>query len=221
MGVKSGLSRRWRPGARQTEVKVKRKRADKRLERRLKFVRKIDGLKRILRQSLIMSGGRRENSAEHSWHLAVMVMLLHEYAAGKIDVGKAIRMALVHDIPETYAGDHFIYDARAQRRRVAREKAAAKRIFGFLPAGQAGEMRRLWEEYEENKSPEARFVRALDRLEPLICNCLTNGSAWRRHRVNARMVYDLNRAGMEFAPALWRYAEGILASAVRKGILKI
>lgn len=191
-----------------------------RLEREIEFVRTVDRLKKVLRQSQIMSGGRRENSAEHSWHLAVMVLVLSRHAERKINVMKTVRMALVHDIPEVYAGDIFVYHDAKKKRKAARERRAARRLFGLLPRAQGGELFRLWREYEAGKSPEARFLYALDRLGPLMANYHTRGYAWRRNRVRAHSVLSLNSAWGKHARQLGRYAENMIRGAIAKGFLK-
>jgi putative hydrolases of HD superfamily len=174
-----------------------------RLEQQLAFIIEIDKLKTILRQTLLCDSSRRENSAEHSWHLAMMAMLLSEYAAGPVDVVHAMKMVLVHDIVEVDAGDVFAYDAAGNVGKVDREKLAAERIFGLLPEEQGRELRELWEEFEARETTEAKYANALDRLQPLLNNSQTQGGTWAIHKVNRKQVMwrmDPVREGM---PEVW------------------
>ena len=195
-----------------------KRRADQ-LPGRLRFLREIDKLKSLLRQTYLMNGSRRENSAEHSWHLAVMVLLLHGYSREKVNVLKCLKMALIHDIPEILAGDVFIYATRARKGYLGRELAAAKRLFGRLPRSQAREFLSLWKEVEMGESPEARLVRAVDRLEPLMCNYATRGRAWKKHGIRASQVRELNMPRMKAVPAIGDYVDRLISSAIRKGFL--
>ncbi|MHC5034361.1 MAG: HD domain-containing protein [Planctomycetota bacterium] len=193
---------------------------DKRLEAQLRFIVEIDKVKRVLRRTLVMDGSRRENDAEHSWHLASMAVLLAEYAAERdIDLPRVIKMILVHDLVEIDAGDTFCYDEAANATKAERERAAADRIFGLLPPDQADELRALWEEFEGRRTPEARFGAALDRLQPLLCNYHTQGAAWRKHGVVKHQVLAHNSHIAGGAPALWDYAQGLIQDAVAKGYL--
>jgi len=191
-----------------------------RLQRQLGFIRKIDRLKSVIRKTRLMDDSRYENSAEHSWHLAVMVLLLHGYSRQRVNVPRCLKMALVHDIPEVIAGDAFIYSARAQRGYAGRERAAARKLFGLLPRGQAAELLAAWKEVEFGDSPEARFVRALDRLEPLMCNYATRGRAWKKHGVREAQVRGLNMARMKAVPEIGRFVDKLISSAVRKGMMR-
>ena len=160
-----------------------------RLERQLQFVMEIDKLKQVQRRTWLTDGTRTENAAEHSWHLALMCLLLHEYAADRnLDSLRVLQMLLVHDLVEIDAGDTFVYDEAAAIDKESRERAAADRIFGLLPPDQAGEMRSLWEEFEARQTPEARFAASLDRLQPILHNYHTQGRAWRDHGVTADRV---------------------------------
>jgi putative hydrolases of HD superfamily len=174
-----------------------------RLEQQLAFIIEIDKLKTILRQTLLCDRSRRENSAEHSWHLAMMAMLLAEYAAGAVDVMHAMKMVLVHDIVEIDAGDVFAYDAAGNVGKVDRETLAAERIFGLLPEEQGRELRELWEEFEARSTTESKYANALDRLQPLLNNWQTQGGTWAIHKVNRKQVMwrmDPVREGM---PEVW------------------
>ena len=190
-----------------------------RLQRQLAFIVEIDKAKSILRNSLVIEAGRRENDAEHAWHLAVMARLLAEYAGEEIDVDRVIEMLLVHDLVEIDAGDTFIYDTAARERQAEKERAAADRIFGLLPPEQAAALRTAWEEFEARQSPEARFAFALDRLQPLLLNFHTQGHAWRKHGVRREQVMAVNATIADGAPELWEYARGLVDEAVRRGYL--
>lgn len=192
---------------------------DDRLARQIRFILEIDRLKQVLRQTVLTDRSRNENDAEHSWHLAVMAILLHEYAAEAVDVLRVVKMVLVHDLVEIDAGDTFCYDAEGAKDKAQRETAAAERIFPLLPPDQAAEVRALWEEFEARRTPEARFAAALDRLQPLLHNYHTQGFAWRQHGVTVDRVLDRNRHMDEGAPALWAYAKAFIEDAVRRGYL--
>ncbi len=192
-----------------------------RLDRQIRFVVEIDKLKTVLRRTWLTDRSRRENSAEHSWHLALMAVLLAEHAAGPdLDVLRVVKMALFHDLVEIDAGDTFVYDEQAALDKPEREGRAAERIFGLLPADQGAELRALWEEYEARRTPEAQFAAALDRLQPILNNYHTRGAAWQQHGVTAAQVIARNRHMAEGSPALWEYARGLIEDAVRQGMLE-
>lgn len=161
---------------------------DGRLGRQLAFLIEVDRLKTVLRASTLAAARRRENDAEHSWHLALMVPVLAEYADEPIDVGHTIRLVVVHDLIEIYAGDTPLYDDQLRTSQEARELAAADRLFGLLPADQAAEFRALWDEFEARQTPEARFAKAIDRLEPNLLNWMAGGGTWRTPGVTADTV---------------------------------
>ena len=191
-----------------------------RLERQLGFIREIDGLKQVLRQTYLMDASRQENDAEHSWHISLMAMVLAEYADEPVDVLKVIGMLLVHDLVEIDAGDTFLYsDERAREAHRAAELQAAERIFGLLPADQARRFRDLWEEFEAKASPEARFAAALDRLQPLLHNHATAGLAWRKHGVRREQVVAMNAGIANGSRQLWNYASALIDEAVARGYL--
>lgn len=174
-----------------------------RLRRQLALVVEADRLKRVLRRTVITDSSRHENSAEHSWHLALAAMTLAEHAAADVDVERVIRMVIVHDLVEIDAGDTFAYDAAANLGRVEREKLAADRLFGILPAEQGATMRALWDEFEEGRTPSALFAIALDRLQPLLLNDTANGGSWHTHGVTRSQVLR-RMAPIEAAiPAAW------------------
>ncbi|MCC7261622.1 MAG: HD domain-containing protein [Candidatus Latescibacteria bacterium] len=189
-----------------------------RLAAQVGFILEVDKLKQILRQTLVSGGqGRRENDAEHSWHLGLMALTLREYAAEPVELLRVVEMLLIHDLVEIDAGDTFVYDEAAQASKAEREERAAVRIFGLLPADQAARVRGLWEEFEARQTPEARYAAALDRYQPLLLNFATEGAAWRRHGVRRAQVIERNRHIEEGAPVLWAAASELIEEAVRRG----
>lgn len=191
--------------------------AGERVTRQLRFVLEVDRLKRVLRKTLLTDASRHENSAEHSWHLAVMAAVLAEHAPEGVDVPRVIRMVLVHDVVEIDAGDAFCYDADAMAGKEEREARAAERLFGLLPAEQAEDLRLLWEEFEAMESPDARYANALDRLQPLLHNFETEGGSWREHGVSHAQVVERMRPVERGAPALWPVVVEVLEEARRAG----
>ena len=184
------------------------------------FVAEAGLLKGVLRQTMLTRPARRENSAEHSWHLAVMALALGDYAPPGTDLARVTAMLLVHDLVEVDAGDLFVYASAAdQARQEAAERAAADRIFGLLPADQGASVRELWDEFEERRSPEARFARALDRLQPMLANIQADGGTWREHGITADQVLAKVVLIEDGSPALGRYARDLIERAVRDGIL--
>ncbi len=192
---------------------------DDRLARQIAFVLEIDKLKQVFRATYLTDQTRKENDAEHSWHFATACVLLAEYSARPMDVARAVRMALVHDIVEIDAGDVIRYDTAGREAQKAKEAAAADRIFNILPADQAGELRGLWEEYELRESPEAKFAAAIDRLQPLLNNLATDGRTWRDHGIRKSQVLAANAAMGDGAPALWEWAKARIEQATRDGWL--
>lgn len=186
------------------------------LKQQLDFIQEIDKLKSVMRQSRIIGGARCENSAEHSWHLAVMALVLQEYADAETDMGKVIRMVLIHDIVEIDAGDTYAYDEKGNEDKAERERRAAERLFHLLPADQAEEMKSLWEEFEEGVTPEARFALALDRLQPLLLNFSNEGSSWKLHQVRKDQVMKRIRALKDASPVLHQFAVQLLDEAERR-----
>lgn len=193
---------------------------DERFNKQIKFIEEIDKLKHICRKTLLMDGSRYENDAEHSWHLGVMAILLSEYSSEHIDLLRVIKMVLIHDIVEIDAGDTYCYDCEGNLDKREREEKAAERLFGILPADQAAELRALWEEFEECKSPEARFAASLDRFQPLLHNYRTEGTSWKEHGITKDMVLDRNSLISEGAPRLWSYVGKVLDESVNRKYLK-
>ncbi|NLP00706.1 MAG: HD domain-containing protein [Clostridiaceae bacterium] len=194
--------------------------ADERLKKQIQFILEVDKIKNIFRMTKIHDGSRRENDAEHSWHLALMAFLLSEYSkADKIDILKVMKMCIVHDIVEIDAGDTFCYDTAAGKDKLEREQKAAERIFGLLPEDQTRELKGLWEEFEAMETPEAKYAAALDRLQPVMLNYLNNGGTWREHNITKEQVVERNHHIGEGAPELWEFASQLIDEAVSKGLL--
>jgi len=195
--------------------------ADESLERRIEFLLEADRLKTVARQSRITDGSRHENSAEHSWHLALMALVLAGHAPPGTDLARVLAMLLVHDLVEIDAGDLFVYaDGAALARQEVAERAAADRIFALLPDPQAAEIRGLWDEFEERRTREARFARALDRLQPMLLNMRTGGGTWVAHSVTLDRVLAKVELIEDGSPSLGSYARAMIAAAVELGFLK-
>ncbi len=191
-----------------------------RLARQIDFIVSVDRLKQVFRQTRLIDDHRRENDAEHSWHLALMAVVLQEHAAEDVDIARVLTMHLIHDLVEIDVGDTFAYDEAGQSDREERERAAAKRIFGMLPAEQGASMLALWEEFEARETSEARYAAALDRLHPMLLNYHADDSAWLRHGIRRPQVVAFNQHIQEGAPELWEYARRLLDAAVAEGKLK-
>lgn len=193
---------------------------DGRLARQLAFVLEIDRLKTVLRRTLHTADERLENDAEHSWHLAMMALTLAEHAAQPVDVARVVRMVLVHDLVEIYAGDTFAYDEAGQAGAAERERAAADRLYSQLPADQGTELRGLWDEFEAQRSAEARFALTIDRLSAIMLNAHTGGVSWREHGVTAAQVRGRLEPARAAAPALWRYGLELIERGVAEGTIR-
>ena len=191
-----------------------------RLQQQLSFIIEIDKLKSILRQTILIDRSRRENSAEHSWHLALMANLLAEYAPSPVDVAKVTRMVLVHDIVEIDAGDTFAFDAVGLVTKKERERQAAERIFGILPREQGTELRELWEEFEAEETAEAQYANAIDRLEPCLLNANTEGGTWKAHGPSLYKVMERMKPVKLYMPQVWPVVRRIIDEAVAKGWVK-
>ncbi|MGJ3247600.1 MAG: HD domain-containing protein [Elainellaceae cyanobacterium] len=191
-----------------------------RLAQQIQFVIEIDKLKGILRQTLLTDSSRRENSAEHSWHLAMMAIALCEYSPVPVDTLRVIKLLLIHDLVEIDAGDTFCYDAQGNQDKADREIAAADRLFGLLPTDQGTKLRALWDEFEAKITPEARFARALDCLQPLLHNWQTDGGTWRIHTITRSQVLGRMQPVKDVSPELWSLVETILNEAIAAGHLQ-
>lgn len=185
-----------------------------RIQKQMAFIMEIDKVKQVFRQSKLFDKSRYENDAEHSWHICLMVMTLSEYADEPVDTNRVIRMLLIHDLVEIYAGDTFLYD-QSREDAAEKEKKAADRIFGILPPDQFREFRDLWDEFEAKETPEARFAGVFDRLEPLMQNFINEGSAWKAHGVTADMVRSRQKVIADGSRKLWEYASFIIEESVR------
>ncbi|MFQ5557226.1 MAG: HD family hydrolase [Acidimicrobiales bacterium] len=192
---------------------------DAEVGRRLAFVYELDRLKGVLRRTLTLEGERRENSAEHSWHLALTALVLAPFADEPLDLDRVIRILLVHDVVEIDAGDVFVYDEAARAEIEATEREAADRIFGLLPDPDGAELRALWDEYEQSATPEARFAYACDRLQPLLLNLATGGGSWRDHGITLDRVSEINGRIAQGSGRLWAVARALLQAAVDDGDL--
>ena len=191
-----------------------------RLDRQIAFLMEIDRLKHVYRQTYLLDRSRHDSDVEHSWHFAVMALVLSEYAKDTIDVFKVIRMALIHDIVEIDAGDLCVYDNKDPESRRAVERRAAERIFGILPADQAKELIGLWEEFERRETPEAKFAAAMDRVDPVLHNCYTEGMAWKDHDLSIGEVMEINSRIGAAAPELWDKVQALIRSCAENGHLK-
>ena len=190
------------------------------LLKQVAFIKEIDKLKYIQRKTKLFNSDRPENDAEHSWHLAMMTIVLAEHSDKKIDVLKVLKMVLIHDIVEIDAGDTFIYDTTKNHTNTEEELMAAERIFGLLPIEQAKEFIEIWKEFEEGITDEARFAKSMDRFEPLLQNTSNNGGTWAEFNVPYQKVYDKKIAIKNGSEAIWDYAENLLNESLEKGILK-
>lgn len=190
------------------------------LIKQIAFIKEIDKVKYIQRKTKLFHSDRNENDAEHSWHLAMMAMVLAEHSNVPVDLLKVIKMVLIHDIVEIDAGDTFIYDTQKNHSNTDEERLAAQRIFGLLPKEQAEELITIWEEFEAGVTHEAKFARTMDRLEPLLQNTSNNGGTWNEFGVNYEKVYEKKSIMKEGSATIWDFAEQLINDSVEKGILK-
>lgn len=191
-----------------------------RLEKQMEFLREIDKLKMIGRQTYLSDGNRKENDAEHSWHLAMCAMVLQEYMPEPVDTARTVALVLAHDLVEIYAGDAYAYDKAAQEAQHQKEMEAAEKLFGILPEEQGVYFRELWEEFEQCETPEARFARVLDNCQPLLLNDASGGKSWREHGIVKAQVLKRNERVRKWAPQLWEYLEKIILKHVELGNLR-
>lgn len=191
-----------------------------RLNQQFQFIREIDREKEIYRQTYLASKSRTENDAEHAWHMAIMTILLGEYANDSIDVLKTVTMLLIHDIVEIDAGDTYAYDEAAKATQEEREKCAADRIFALLPEDQGKKLYALWREFEDQKTPEAKFARTMDNIQPMMLNAATDGKAWIEHQVKLSQILKRNAHTADGSAVLWDYAkENFLKTNLRTGTI--
>ncbi len=191
-----------------------------RFQKQLEFILEIDREKSIYRQTHITGYARRENDAEHAWHMAVMIYLLKEYANEDFDVARAMIMALIHDVVEIDAGDTYAYDEAALATKDEREKAAADRIFGILPDDQRDALRELFEEFEAGETPEAKFARTMDNFQPLLLNDSNDGGDWREHGVTKSQVTRRQKNSQLGSDTIWNYTSQMIDRNVKAGNIK-
>lgn len=186
-------------------------------EKQIAFIMELDKMKQIVRQNYLSDGSRKENDAEHSWHLAVMACVLAEHSNEKIDVLKTLKMLLVHDIVEIDAGDSYAYDPAANVDKRERELKAAERIFGLLPEEQEKEYRGLWDEFEEMQTPESKFANTIDKLHPFLLNAASGGKSWKEHGVRKSQILERNKRTAEGSEKLWQYEREWIDKHVQMG----
>lgn len=191
-----------------------------RLEKQLRFILELDKMKNLYRQTYVLHENRKENDAEHSWHIAVMAILLSEYANSDIDIPKVIKMLLLHDVVEIDARDTYCYDDEGNATKAEREEKAAQRIFGLLPDDQSRESYDLWREFEDSMTSEARFAAVLDRLQPLLLNYSRNGTSWQEHSIRKEQVLKRNEAYFNESDELAKLICSLIDDAETKGWLK-
>lgn len=193
---------------------------NERFLRQLDFIKEADRLKHVLRQAYLTDGSRKENDAEHTWHIALMASVLAEYVSVELDLLRVIKMLLIHDMVEIDAGDTFAYDVTGNVGKFEREKEAAERIFGILPEDQGDEMLALWLEFEEGETAEAKFACAVDRLQPMLHNFATGGKSWKEHGVTSRQVLARAESITASIPELGAWTAELIGEAVKRGYLQ-
>ncbi len=192
----------------------------KRFKKQIEFILEADKLKHVRRKTILLDHRRRENSAEHSWHIALMVLIMSEYSKETdIDFFHVMKMLLIHDLVEIDAGDTYCYDDNGRKDQHRREEIAAQRVFGLLPADQAAALRALWDEFEKRETPESRFANALDRVQPMLNNYFTAGETWQANDIKSGQVHRRMRPVKDGAPVLWDYVSALIEDAVRQGFL--
>ena len=191
-----------------------------RLEEQVQFIVETDKAKNIFRQTYLADAGRKENDAEHSWHLALMAYLLQEYSHEPVDVPKVMLMVLIHDLVEIDAGDTYAYDAEGAVTKQSRETAAADRIFGILPEEQGKHFRSLWEEFEAYETADAKYAHMLDNFQPLLLNDASLGKSWKEHQVKRSQIYKRNEKIRETFPEIWQYMSNIIDRYIESGHVK-
>ncbi|WAC12629.1 HD domain-containing protein [Dyadobacter pollutisoli] len=190
-----------------------------RLLKQVAFIHEIDKVKYILRKTRLFNSDRNENDAEHSWHLAIMAIILAEHANEPIDILKVVKMLLIHDVVEIDAGDIFLYDTEANHTNTEAEHKAAERIFGLLPEEQAADLIEVWDEFESGETMEAKFARAMDRLEPLFQNISNGGGTWKEYDVRYEKVLEKKSVIQKGSEHLWEFAKELIDESVKNGVL--
>lgn len=193
---------------------------DTRLKKQLEFILEIDKEKNIFRQTHLSGHGRRENDAEHAWHMAIMAYLLQEYSNEPIDVSRVMLMCLIHDVVEIDAGDTYAYDTEGLKTQKAREEAAKERIYSLLPEDQKFNLQAIFDEFEDNLTAEAKFAHAMDNLQPLLLNDSNNGGDWREHQVTSEQVYGHQTKTKEGSQTLFEVTDGLIKANIRKGNIR-
>ena len=190
-----------------------------RLDQQLRFTAEIDKMTSVYRRTMLIDGSRRENDAEHSWHIAVMTLLFKEYAIEPVNIERAVKMCIVHDLIEIYAGDTFAYDTTANKDKAEREAAAADKLFSHLPPEQGSEIRLLWEEFDEMKTPDSKYAACMDRLQPFLHNTLTEGHTWKEGNTNRAAVEKRMAIIKDFMPEVYKWIDQNLDIAIERGWL--
>ncbi len=191
-----------------------------RLKQQLDFLTEVDKMKNIMRQTLLIDKSRQETDAEHSWHFALMALTLYEHCEIKnVNIDRVIKMALIHDLVEIYAGDTFAFDVTGNESKELREKEAADKLFSLLPAEQAADFRNIWEEFDEMLTPDALYASAIDRLQPFISNFHTDGHTWAKHNVSINKVYERISPVKTAIPELSEYIDFVINDSVEKGYI--
>ena len=192
-----------------------------RLKRQLHFLAEADKMKNVFRQTLLVDKSRAETDAEHAWHMSLMAMTLFEYAGfDGVDLNRVIRMAILHDLVEIYAGDTFAYDAKGNEDKEDRERESADKLFSLLPDELATEYRLLWEEFDRMDTPDALYAAAIDRLQPFLNNSLTDGHPWAKHGVFVDKIYERMAPVKTALPELWEFVETVISDSCAKGYIK-
>lgn len=190
---------------------------NERLQKQIAFIKEIDKVKSIFRQTYLADGTRKENDAEHSWHIALMAVLLKEYVSEDVDVAKVMTMVLIHDLVEIDAGDTYAYDSEGAKSKREREVKAADRIFGILPEDQGMYFRELWEEFEAYETPDAKYAHLLDNFQPLLLNDASGGRSWNEHGVHKSQIYKRNEKVQETSEEIWNTIQEVVESHIAKG----
>ena len=188
-----------------------------RLQKQMEFIIEVDKVKKIMRQTYLSDASRKEDDAEHSWHLALMAVLLKEYSNEEVDLTKVIPMVLIHDLVEIDAGDTYAYSGESAAVTEARERKAAERVFGILPEDQGKVFRDLWEEFEAYETPEAKFAHVLDNCQPMLLNDASNGLSWTEHQVRKSQIYKRNEHTAEGSRKIWNYMQSLIQKHIDLG----
>ncbi len=192
---------------------------NQRLLKDIEFIVELDKMKSIFRETSIIGEERREDDAQHSWHISLMAMVLSEYTNEKVDLLRVIKMLLTHDLVEIFAGDTFCYDIAGNADKREREVAAAEKIFGMLDEDKGQELRALWDEFEEIKTPEAKFATAMDRLQPMLSNYHNEGGTWKKYDVSQSDIYKRISPVKDSSEELWKFVEHMIEDAFDKGLI--